>query len=129
MMSHDGRDQLVAFDEDVVSRTVDQTSVDAERLRDVAQSHQQMVRELPGVDDIVYEWRRALPKNPLLERRTEAYYLAVDATIWGEYGDALSLSETDFDALRALHENQLAATLGPDSVPDDGRLPLVLVRP
>lgn len=129
MMSHDGRDQLVAFDENVVSRTVDETNVGTERLRDVAQSHQQMVRELPGVEDIVYEWRRALPKNPLLERRTEVYYLAVDATIWGEYGDALSLSETDFDALRTLHENQLAAALGPESVPDDGRLPLVLVRP
>lgn len=128
MMSHDERNSLAVFDDDVVSRTAEETGVDADHLREVARNHQQTVRDLPGVEDIVYEWRRMLPKNPLLERRTEAYYLAVDATVWGEYGDALSLSAADFDALRTLHENQLVATLGAEAVPDDGRLPLVLTR-
>lgn len=129
MMTRDERDPLAVFEDDVVSETVEETGVDPDRLRGVARSHQLTVRDLPGVEDIVYEWRRSLPKNPLVERRPEAYYLAVDATIWGEYGDALSLSSDDFDALRTLHENQLAATLGADAVPDDGRLPLVLTRP
>lgn len=129
MMARDERDPLAVFDDDVVSRTAEETGVGADHLRDVARSHQRTVRELPGVDDIVYEWRRMFPKNPLLERRTEAYYLVVDALVWGEYGEALSLSRTDFDALRALHENQLVAALGSEAVPDDGRLPLVLTRP
>ncbi|RDI70775.1 hypothetical protein [Halopelagius longus] len=128
-MTRDERDPLAVFDDDVVSRTAEETGVGADRIRSVARSHQQTVRDLPGVEDIVYEWRRSLPKNPLVERRTEAYFLAVDATVWGEYGDALSLSLEEFDALRALHANQLAATLGSDAAPDDGRLPLVLTRP
>lgn len=120
---------MAAFDDAVVSRTAEEAEVGADSIRRVARSHQQTVRDLPGVEDIVYEWRRSLPKNPLVERRTDAYYLAVDATVWGEYGDALSLSLAEFDALRALHANQLAATLGSDAAPDDGRLPLVLTRP
>jgi hypothetical protein len=128
-MIRDRRAPLAVFDADVVSRAAERTDVDEDSLRDVALRHQEVVRDLPGVDDVVYEWRRTLPKNPLVERRTEAYYLVVDATIWGEYGAALSLSGAEFDALRALHELQFEAALGPDAAPDDGRLPLVLTRP
>ncbi|MFB6305070.1 MAG: hypothetical protein ABEH47_07880 [Haloferacaceae archaeon] len=117
------RDPLAAFD----AAAFDAVAFDAQRLRRLARRHQETVRENPGVDDIVYEWRRAYPHQPLVERTDAAYYLLVEPAAWREFGDALGLDGAARDALRALHARQFAAVLGePD---DERREPMVLTRP
>ncbi|WP_101297829.1 hypothetical protein [Halegenticoccus soli] len=106
------RDPLAAFDEEVVEAVARDRGVATERLRELLRRQQESVRELPGVDDIVYEWRRAFPRNPLVERRDEAYFLAVPDHVWPEFGDALSLSSAELAALRAVHARQFDASLG-----------------
>ncbi|MDS0293105.1 hypothetical protein [Halogeometricum luteum] len=134
-MPTDPRDPLAAFDDAVFGRVARESGIEAARLRRVAAAHQRGVRSLPGVDDIVYEWRRTLPSDPLAERRDEAYFLAVDPTVWTEFLDALDATDEEGDALRAVHREQFAASLGADAVPEDGgdegrrAVPLVLTRP
>jgi hypothetical protein len=120
---------LDAFDEDVLRRAATETGFDLTALRSLIRRQQEMVRELPGVEDIVYEWRRTLPRSPLVERRPDAYYLVVEARIWAEYAEALSLSPAELDALRAVHRAQLVTTVGADAVAGDDREPFVLTRP
>ena len=119
------RDPLAAFDDDVLEAVAGEHDLSVESLRDLLVRHQELVRELPGVEDIVYEWRRTLPRNPLVERREAAYYLVVDDTVWTEYRDALDAESGDFEALRAVHDRQLRRVATP---PDDDRAAIVLTR-
>lgn len=117
------RDPLAAFDPEVLSAT----DTDADRLRTLARRHQETVRENPGVENLVYEWRRGYPSNSLVERTPAAYYLLVAERAWAEFGDALGLDDAERDLLRALHVRQFAAAVGD---PADGeRAPMVLTRP
>lgn len=106
------RDPLAAFDDAVfaaVARDRDRLPAD---LRDLAVRHQRSVRDLPGVDDLVYEYRKAFARGPVADRRAEAYYLLVPDHVWPEFGAALSVSDADLAALRALHDRQFRAALG-----------------
>lgn len=114
------RDPLAAFDAGVLS------SVGDDRLRTLAHRHQETVRENPGVENLVYEWRRAYPRHSLVERTDRAYYLLVTPPTWREFGDALGLDGAERDLLRTLHARQFAADL--DGT-DDERAPMVLTRP
>ncbi|MFB6157383.1 MAG: hypothetical protein ABEJ34_06035 [Haloferacaceae archaeon] len=117
------RDPLAAFDGAVVAAVAD----DDDRLRRLARRHQEAVRENPGVDDIVYEWRRAYPHQPLVGRTDGAYYLLVEPAAWREFGDALGLDDVERGLLTTLHARQFAAAVGEPG--DDRREPLVLTRP
>jgi hypothetical protein len=120
------RDPLAAFDPATVERVAAAHDLSADRLRDSLAAHQRSVRDLPGVDDIVYEWRRAFPGDPVVERRPDAYLLVVAALVWGEFADALGLDETTREAVRAVHRETVAAAAdGP--LPDGD--PVVLTRP
>lgn len=132
-MPTDPRDPLAAFDDAVLGRVARESGVEEARLSRVVADHQRGVRSLPGVDDIVYEWRRTLPYEPLAKRRDEAYFLAVEPSVWAEFLAALGVTDEEGDALRAVHREQFAASLGADTAPDaDGDasvVPLVLTRP
>lgn len=117
------RDPLAAFDGALIDAVGGE---DAARLRTVARRHQETVRENPGVDDLVYEWRRAYRHAPLVARTDAAYYLLVEPVAWREFGDALALDGPERDLLRALHARQFAAVVGDH---DEGRQPMVLTRP
>lgn len=122
------RKPLAPFDDEVFASVAAETGVDESRLRDLARRHQEGVRDLPGVDDIVYEWRNQFHQDPLLHRKADIYVLALRAHVWEELGDQLDATETELTALRTLHERQ-ARTL----VTDDSRLgdddAVVLSRP
>ncbi|MFB6079415.1 MAG: hypothetical protein ABEJ81_00185 [Haloferacaceae archaeon] len=133
------RDPLAAFDPPVLAAVAGGDEAER-RLRAVARRHQEAVRATPGVDDLVYEWRRAFPRNELVERRDDAYYLLVGPAAWREFGDALGLDAGERDRLRALHARQFAAAVGDpgsgsgatgDAEPGrtDDRAPMVLTRP
>lgn len=81
------RDPLVPFDAAVIGAVAAERGFDGSTLHERVRDHQAAVRELPGVEDLVYEWRRAFPRNLLVERRTEAYYLRVPTHVRPEFGD------------------------------------------
>ncbi|MFC7195270.1 hypothetical protein ACFQL4_12360 [Halosimplex aquaticum] len=65
------RDELAAFDEAVLAEAADEHGVSADRLADLVRTHQSNVRDLPGVEDIVYEWRNYFHRDPLVGRTEE----------------------------------------------------------
>ena len=122
------RDPLAAFDDDLFETVTATTGIEASTLREIARDHQKGVRELPGVDDIVYEWRNQFHQDPLLHRDSDVYVLALRSHVWTEFGDRLDVDEPTLDALRALHDEQARRL-----VSDTGRLAddeaVVLTRP
>jgi len=126
------RDELDAFDADLLAAVAEERDVDVERLRTLARTHQSNVRDLPGVDDIVYEWRNQFHLDPLLVRTTATYYLALPAHVWDEFAESLGATDVERDALVALHERQArqdADTVGLDVGRLDGDEAVVLTRP
>lgn len=95
-------------------------------LRDLVRKQQEVVRSLPGVDDIVYEWRKAFATDPLVECRPDAYYLSVPGHVWPEFASSLSASSEELNAVRAVHDRQFRAVLGDVGGDTDA---LVLTRP
>ncbi|ELZ23745.1 hypothetical protein C475_14078 [Halosimplex carlsbadense 2-9-1] len=126
------RDELAAFDEAVLESVAADRDVAVERLTDIVRTHQSNVRELPGVEDIVYEWRNYFHQDPLVGRTEGAYYLALPEHVWAEFTDDLGLDETESAALLAVHDAQARAApseAGVETGRLDGDAALVLTRP
>lgn len=126
------RDELAAFDQSVIDAVADDHGVSAERLTDLVATHQRNVRDLPGVEDIVYEWRNYFHLDPMVARTEAAYYLALPDHVWEEFVEDLALEDGERAALLALHDRQAredAATAGVDTGRLDGDRALVLTRP
>ncbi len=98
------REKLAPFDDDLFGAV--EAEVDSDRLAALAREHQAGIRERPGVDNIVYEWRHQLPRDPLLLRTTAVYVLALPDRVWAEFLDQLGLTGPEADALRELHHRQ-----------------------
>ncbi|MEF8850812.1 MAG: hypothetical protein V5A44_01190 [Haloarculaceae archaeon] len=125
------RDELAAFDADLFADVAAEHGFDADRLRELARTHQSSVRELPGVEDIVYEWRSQFHWDPLLARTTGAYYLALPDHVWDEFAEDIGATDEERAALVALHDRQIrrdAPDVGADTGRLDGSEPLVLTR-
>lgn len=122
------RDPLDAFDADLWETVAADHDVDAEALSALARAHQAGIRELPGVENLVYEWRRSLPVSPLVERREDVYLLRVEDAVWGEFRAVLDCDDAEFAALRAAHARQFERSLDDDldAAPEGA---FVLTRP
>lgn len=130
MTSPDARDPLDAFDPDLVSAVATETGSDAEALRSLLRRHQESVRDLPGVADLVYEWRRTFD-DAVVVRTGSAFYCAVRSAVWSEFADALGLDEAERERLAAVHDRQarrIARTEAVDESAFDGRAAVVLTR-
>lgn len=120
------RDPLDAFEDTVIETVARERGLELSVLRELVRRQQQTVRNLPGVDDIVYEWRKAFATDPLVERRGDSYFLAVPNHVWPEFATALSVSTDELNALRAVHDRQFRAVLGDEAGDNDA---LILTRP
>ncbi len=120
------RDPLAPFDDRVFAAVAEEYDASTTTLRDLVRRQQELVRRLPGVDDIVYEWRKGFPNDPVVERREEAYYLSVADTVWPEFAAALSLDEREAALLQAVHRRQLESVVG--GRPTGERGAMVLTR-
>lgn len=114
-----------AFDPGVIESVAEETGLDADRLVDLLDRLQRVIRPGRTADDLVYEYRKAFARDPLVERRPDAYYLAVPGHVWPEFGDALDCSSAELRALRSVHDRQFHATLGDHG---DDRAPMILLR-
>lgn len=124
----DTRPPLAAFDDDTFDTVAEGTDVSVDALRRLTRRHQEGIRDLPGVDDIVYEWRNHFHLDPLLARTDAAYVLALPDHVWEEFADRLELSTTQLDALLAVHDRQARALVATTDRLDD-EAALVLTRP
>jgi len=126
------RDELAAFDAAVVEAVADEHGVDADRLAELLRTHQSNVRGLPGVEDLVYEWRNHFHLDPMLARTDAAYYLALPKHVWDEFGDDLAVDDDERAALIAVHDRQArsdADIAGFEAARLDGDAAVVLTRP
>lgn len=122
---------LAPFDDDVIASVAAETDSTPAVVRDLVVRHQSLVRETPGVSDLVYEWRNYLGYDPLVARTDEGYHLAVLPHIWEQFGDALDLSPADLDRLERVHDRQArkaARERGDDESVYDGSTPIVLAH-
>jgi L-rhamnose mutarotase len=81
---------------------------------------------MPGVEDMVYEWRSQFHEQPVLQQTAEAYYLRLREHVWEEFADALDLAEVDFYAVLDAHEEQTRRKTGAGV--DDRERMMVLTR-
>jgi len=120
---------LAPFDDEVVRGVAGTNSVDEERLRDALADHQRTMRENPGVEDLVYEWRKRFG-DAVLHRTPETFFMAVRETVWEEYGAHLGLDDYLLAAVVAVHQEQvLRETAVDSSTIDENAVALVVSRP
>ncbi|WP_424004534.1 hypothetical protein ACOZ4I_07425 [Haloarcula salina] len=108
-------DLLAAFDDDVIRAVADANDVDEATLRDALEAHQRTMRKNPGVEDLVYEWRKRFD-DAVLHRTPETFYVAVRESVWREYGEHLDLDDHLLGAVVAVHQEQV---LRADAVESD----------
>ena len=68
-------DLLAPFDLAVIRTTAQHNTVDEATLREALTAHQRTMRETPGVEELVYEWRRQYD-DPVLVRTPDVFVLA-----------------------------------------------------
>ncbi|WP_302080803.1 hypothetical protein [Salinibaculum rarum] len=124
----DPRDPLAAFDDESVETAATTAGIDEGRLREITRSHQENVRDLPGVDDIVYEWRNQFHQDPLVYQEPDVYVLALRDHVWSEFASQLDVTDAELDGLRTLHDTQ-ARSLVADAGRFDSDAAVVLTRP
>jgi hypothetical protein len=125
------RDPLAPFDADIVESVAERTDTDPAHLRDLLRRHQVTARDLPGIDNLVYEWRRYLPYDPVVARTDEAFHCVVLPEVWGDFADALDIDDSDLERLLAVHDRQArraAEARGEPTDPFDGATPMLLTR-
>jgi hypothetical protein len=126
------RDELAAFDEETIADVAKAHGVEPDRLASLVRTHQSNVRDLPGVEDIVYEWRNYFHLDPLVAQTDAAYYLALPDHVWDEFTDDVGIEGDERGALLAVHDRQARADapeVGIDTARLDGDHALVLTRP
>lgn len=120
---------LAPFDLAVIRTTAQHNDIEESELRDALASHQRTMRANPGVEDLVYEWRKQY-EDPVLDRTPELFVLALPPTVWEEYGDYLDFESETLAAVTAVHQEQ---TVRLDSVEfsaiPEGHVALVVGRP
>jgi hypothetical protein len=107
------------FDPGDVEAVAETFGVDADDLAAVVARHQQAVEDLPGVENIVYEWRKQY-EDPLLRRSETAYYLRIPRTVWDEFGDAIGAEGDTLAALVDVHRRTVAGDCDVTAEPPDG---------
>ena len=125
------RDLLVPFDDDILTAVAERTGTEPTRLRDLLRHHQASARDLPGIDNLVYEWRKYLPYDPVVARTEEAFHCVVLPEVWSDFADVLEVDDEDFERLLAVHDRQArraAAARGESTEPFDGATPMILTR-
>jgi len=119
---------LAPFDDDVLRQVTAANDVEREPLESALASHQRTMRENPGVEDLVYEWRKQYD-DPVLVRTPDLFVLALPPTVWEEYGDHLEFDDETLAAVTAVHQEQTVRMERVDfaDIPE-GRVALVAAR-
>lgn len=86
-------DDLVLFDSVLLEAVADEKDLDVRELATLAGDHQANVERLPGVENLVYEWRKQY-RSPLIDRTdatptppVEQTYVALDRTVEAHFDE------------------------------------------
>jgi hypothetical protein len=122
-----GTERASLFDGSHAEAVARDHDVDAASLVETLGAHQESVERLPGVENIVYEWRKGY-EDPLIARMESAYYLVVPRTVWTEFAAALDLEAQMRDAAIETHRRAVATACDVASSPPEGQAYLALDR-
>lgn len=115
------------FTPESIDDVATERDVDAGRLAELVADHQALMRRLPGVENLLYEWRKQFDAT-VLERSDRWYVVDAPAWVWDEFASSLSATDAALDALAVVHA-RTAAELATESTPDlSDATPIVLVR-
>lgn len=121
-------DLLDAFDDAVVRSVASENGVDETRLRDALSDHQQTMRKTPGVENLVYEWRKQF-EDPIVDRTPDRYVVAVRRAVWQEFAEYLDLDDYLLAAVSAVHQEQVLRSSEIDEhMLGTDRIPMIVVR-
>lgn len=98
-------DLLAPFAVDVIRAVAEDNGIELTELQEALMDHQQTMRDTPGVEDLVYEWRKQYD-DPILRRTESTFVVAVPPTVWEEYGEYLDFGDTLLAAVTAVHQEQ-----------------------
>ncbi|MFC7028025.1 hypothetical protein ACFQJ5_11215 [Halomicroarcula sp. GCM10025324] len=122
-------DLLAAFDDEVIRAVAAENDVERDLLVDALRDHQRTMRDNPGVENLVYEWRKQF-QDPVLDRTPDRYVVAVKPSVWEEFGSFLELSDEMLGAVVAVHQEQVLRSLSEEALTSAPELvPLVVARP
>lgn len=97
---------LAPFEDEVIRGVAGTNNVEEDQLRTALADHQRTMRTNPGVEDLVYEWRKRFDES-VLNRTPETFFMAVRESVWEEYGDYLELDDYLLAAVVAVHQEQV----------------------
>lgn len=124
-------DPLAPFDDDILANTASEYDLSESRLRSTLRSLHDHVESLSGVEELVYDWRKGLPYDPLVTQTDDTYYLVFFPSVWEEFADQLNWKAVTLEAARAVHDKQArraAERLGQPVEPYEGAAPFVIAR-
>jgi len=98
-------DLLAPFDDDVIERIAAENGVDGDLLRETLRDHQRTMRDNPGVENLVYEWRKQFD-DAVLDRTPDTYVVGVRREVWDEFGEYLDVPDYLLAATIAVHQEQ-----------------------
>ena len=110
------------FDDDSVASAAAATDRSPAELRDLIDRHQAGMRDNPGIDGLVYEWRKTLREDPLLFADADAYYVALPRRVWRQFATAHDMADDEFEALLAVHDDAVRAAAADRDDADLGKL-------
>jgi len=126
------RDPLAVFETEVIEAVATESDCSADDVRVLVRRHQQGMREFPGVDDLLYEWKKYYPYDPVVARTDRFVHVVLFPEVWDEFADRLDLTDAEQEALMAVHDRQARAAAtarGDDTDVFADAAPLVVTRP
>lgn len=125
------RDLPAAFDRETVATVAAEYDRDADALAALVARAQSYLAGFPGIEDLIYEWKRTFAYDPVVARDETRYIVVLLPHVWTELADQLDISAGELDALRAVHDRQSRADFevrAEDPSVFEGGEPMVLVR-
>jgi len=120
-------DETTLFERSRIEATAADHGVDPDSLATALTDHQASVEDLPGVENIVYEWRKQY-EDPLLERTETAYYLVLPRQVWDEFADALGFADDVLAAVIDVHRRTVVADADTSTRPSGDQTYVALDR-
>ena len=91
------------FEHDIIEAVAGEHALEPDELVGHLRDHQEQMAALPGVENLVYEWRKQFDAT-VLARTPSAYYVAAPPWIWEEFATHLDADEAAMAAIETVHE-------------------------
>jgi hypothetical protein len=127
----ENRDPLAVFDDDLLATVAAERDVSVADLRKLVGRHQRRTRDVPGVEERVYDWRSRWPFDPLEVRTDATYYPAIPPGVWEGFGEQMGLDDAAPALIATAHDRQVRRVAAERDHTEAfvDVVPMLLVRP